>query len=75
MKRNHYLNGEKIDLTQNGCDGCSPCIINGVLCHEKGCPEAWKDSRAECRECGCEFYPIEQGQRFCDICLYPDPDL
>lgn len=24
------------------CDQCQVCIINGVPCHEIGCPEAWK---------------------------------
>lgn len=25
------------------CDSCEVLTINGVYCHELGCPEAWKD--------------------------------
>lgn len=41
--RTHYRNGDEIQLKHCGCDGCNPCMINGVLCHETGCPYAWKD--------------------------------
>lgn len=41
--RTHYLNGDEIGLQHTGCDGCSPSMIQGVLCHETGCPYAWKD--------------------------------
>jgi hypothetical protein len=48
--------------------------INGVPCHETGCPNArktWVQARGwvryiECRECGCE---VEQGEE-CD-CQQP----
>lgn len=63
--RTHYRNGDEISLQGNGCDGCSPSMINGHLCHEQGCPEAWKDHKTECKECGCEFAPEEKGQAFC----------
>jgi hypothetical protein len=42
-KREYYNNGDAIALTNTGCDGCTPSVINGVLCHEAGCPEAWRD--------------------------------
>lgn len=42
MKRTHYRNGDEIHLSC-GCNSCSPCRINGVLCHETGCPDAWRD--------------------------------
>ena len=42
--REHYNNGDPIDLKHNGCDGCSPSMINGVLVHERGCPDAWRDA-------------------------------
>jgi hypothetical protein len=42
--RANYRNGDPIDLKHNGCDGCSPAMVNGTLCHERGCPDAWRDS-------------------------------
>lgn len=41
--RETYNNGDEISLKHNGCDGCSPCTIQGVFCHETGCPDAWRD--------------------------------
>jgi hypothetical protein len=41
--RTHYRNGDEIGLQYCGCDGCSPCMVDGVLCHEHGCPDAWRD--------------------------------
>jgi len=67
MARLKYGNGDEIALAECGCDGCSPCMVNGVLCHESGCPEAWRDHVRECRWCGCEFRPGEAGQEFCDV--------
>ena len=42
--RTHYKNGDEISLVHGGCDGCSPSSVNGVICHEHGCPDAWKDA-------------------------------
>lgn len=53
--RAYYANGDEINLAC-GCDGCSPARINGVLCHETGCPQAWRDQPKECYECGCDVY-------------------
>jgi hypothetical protein len=55
--RTHYRNGDAIRMQANGCDGCSPSRINGVFCHETGCPDAWRDQKIECAECGAKFYP------------------
>ena len=50
------------------CDQCEMLSINGVLCHEHGCPNArktWIGERGqwvlflECRECGCD---VEAGE-------------
>lgn len=77
MARNTYRNGDPISLLC-GCNGCNPSIVNGVLCHERGCPDAWRDQSVECCECGCEFFPAERHQRVCEECLNPptedDPD-
>jgi hypothetical protein len=49
----------------NRCDQCQIAYINGVRCHETGCPSAWRDEVRECKECGTEFEPEERTQRFC----------
>ena len=67
MRRRRYRNGEGIALP-GGCDGCDPSRINGMLCHEAGCPEAWRDHAVECSECGCAFYPEVRFQRVCEDC-------
>lgn len=67
--RTKYRNGDDITLSC-GCDSCSPSMINGVLCHEMGCPDAWRDYRRECRECGCDFYPQERGENVCEGCSF-----
>jgi hypothetical protein len=64
--RTSYRNGNQITL--NNCYGCNPCMINGVLCHETGCPEAWKDHKVDCPECGQAFYPEERQQAYCSPC-------
>ena len=73
--RTHYRNGDEISLQHNGCDGCSPSTIGGalglsvgMLAHEAGCPDAWRDSKGECCECGCEFRMEIRGQRMCVDC-------
>lgn len=60
------------------CNQCEMVSINGVACHETGCPNARKRYIAEreawirfieCRECGCE---VEEGET-CD-CQEPVRD-
>lgn len=65
--RTNYRNGDEISLAC-GCDGCSPSMVNGVLCHESGCPDAWRDRGVACFECGCDFFPSERGLRTCPDC-------
>ena len=38
----------------NRCNSCEALMINGVYCHEAGCPDAWRDYTSECAECGCD---------------------
>ena len=66
--RTAYRNGDEIQLQQCGCDGCSPAMVNGTLCHEHGCPDSWRDSVRECFECGCDFLPETSGQSVCSDC-------
>jgi hypothetical protein len=51
-----------------GCNQCEACCINGIACHETGCP----NQASECGECGA---PIPRTQRLCTSCaddLFPD---
>ena len=73
--RKEYNNGDEISLKENGCDGCSPSRINGVFCHEQGCPDAWRDKKIECIECGSDFYPDSHSQDICDDCVNSYDDL
>jgi len=51
------------------CPSCEVVNINGVSCHEIGCPDAWKDQMVECDWCGEEFKPEYRGQKYCcDSC-------
>ena len=47
------------------CDSCNLLRINGIVTHETGCPEAWKDYKVSCKWCGSEFYPVEKYQICC----------
>ena len=47
------------------CTSCEALMMNGVYCHETGCPDAWRDYVRECAECGCNFKPVERYERYC----------
>lgn len=69
MPRTKYRNGDTITLTSCGCDGCSPSRINGALCHEQGCLEAWKDYAKTCSECDRNYYAQRPGAfQMCHFC-------
>ena len=53
-------------MKQQHCDSCEVLSINGVVCHERGCPDAWKSRPRECKECGRSFIPEELDEWFCD---------
>lgn len=48
------------------CNSCEQLNINGVNCHETGCPDAWKDQHIKCKWCGLIFLPEEKSQQFCE---------
>jgi len=48
------------------CSSCEVLVINGILCPEGGCPDAWKDYNIECAWCGQYFRPEMFDQRCCD---------
>lgn len=50
------------------CDSCNMVSIQGVPCHETGCPDAWKTTEIECEDCGCAFIPEDRGMTRCDGC-------
>lgn len=62
------------------CQSCQALRINGVLCHEIGCPDAWKDYSRVCKWCGSTFVPDDRDQICCDESCYcawaglPSPD-
>lgn len=47
------------------CYSCNVVYINGVKCHEQGCPDAWRDEKRECKWCGNDFQPEEHHQDCC----------
>jgi hypothetical protein len=48
------------------CDSCQLARINGIVCHETGCPDSHRFTLRECKWCGTEFAPEERKQRFCE---------
>ena len=47
------------------CDSCDAVFINGLKCHEHGCPDAWKDYKIKCPNCDKMFKPKEKDQKCC----------
>ena len=43
-------------------------MINGVYCHEQGCPDAWKDYAYKCVNCGRQFKPRDKWEKRCNNC-------
>ena len=39
------------------CSQCDLVCINGVPCHEQGCPDAWQGVPIPCWHCGFDFIP------------------
>lgn len=47
------------------CNSCQLLWINGIKCHEHGCPDAWRDEWRECAWCGCRFQPEHKRDTLC----------
>ena len=60
----HFVKGKIM------CNSCEALTINGVYCHEIGCPDAWQDEIRECLECGQDFKPETRYQTCCDDSCY-----
>lgn len=66
--------------TRVRCGSCALVSINGVPCHETGCPDSWINPRtgegypAPCWSCGCDFIPEERPSRYsrCEECRESD---
>lgn len=48
------------------CGSCIAIRINGVFCHEQGCPEKGRYKR--CLECGNQFRFVSPFVSVCDDC-------
>ena len=44
------------------CPNCDAKRINGLICHEHGCPTPYIGKTLECANCGTKFKP-EEGER------------
>lgn len=51
------------------CTQCVAVSVNGVPCHEAGCPDAWRDYARLCNECGCTFTPGSRFHVTCPDCV------
>ena len=51
-----------------GCQSCDAAMINGLFCHEIGCPDAWRDYSIRCRVCGFDFKRPAPYETVCDDC-------
>lgn len=51
------------------CNSCQLVRINGVVCHETGCPESWRNPvtgrgyPVPCWQCGYDFEPEDKANR------------
>ena len=49
------------------CESCEVLNINGINCHETGCPDVWKSQDLECKWCGSTFKPEIRNQDCCSV--------
>ena len=59
-------------MTVSKCDSCDSAAINGVFCHERGCPrigQVYRDGEwlrtYTCRECGNVTTDVDEYERCC----------
>ena len=68
--------GEKPNRTKQNwriktmCSQCEALMINGVYCHETGCPMAHRHTVRECKWCGQNFCPEHQNDYHCSVSCY-----
>lgn len=60
-RQNYIDTGEVECVEAAGCDQCQAAMINGVFCHETGCPnQTW-----ECKGCNA---PVKRAGAYCEDC-------
>lgn len=64
-KKLTWIHGNKARLS---CPSCQLVRINGIVCHETGCPSSHLFVTRDCKECGSTFNPTERVQSFCSPC-------
>ena len=47
------------------CNSCDVLVINNHICHEAGCPNAWRDEVRQCKWCGSDFSPDYKWSECC----------
>jgi hypothetical protein len=64
------------------CPSCQLMVIQGVICHERGCPDGHLFTTQECKWCGTEFRPVEKRRESfcCASCeaayyVHPEPEF
>ncbi len=55
------------------CDQCEAVSINGMACHESGCPNTWRNPR-KCTACGDMFTPAQRHNKWCLDCSMTDDE-
>lgn len=53
------------DMETRLCQSCDPMVINGIVVHEKGCPDRYMDEIRICKWCGQEYAPNDLIDDFC----------
>jgi len=57
------------------CSQCQLMRIQGIVCHEIGCPLAYKDQLYECEICGNDFPPENRWDVVCEDCVRDAEEL
>jgi hypothetical protein len=73
-ERHHYdandtklaSNSAKMIKSAGGCDQCNMVRINGIPCHEQGCPN--QEHKCKCDICGYDFNSKNKYTRICPDC-------
>jgi len=75
IEKTEFLNSFEnyVETPRIRCDSCQIVSIQGVPCHETGCPDSWIDPATgrgyirECKWCGSKFEPEEKEEHFCCV--------
>ncbi len=63
-----FRNGDVIegDRKAHGCLSCTTVpLIGRFVTHTKDCPDQWRDTQVECKDCRKPFYPPRPSKRRC----------